>query len=206
MRALFVCLLIAGLCATFAPTASAKKPDTPGNTGQTAVKSPKNDAKNYGNPGGHGNADKGGAQSSGGGDKSGVRDGDRKKDGNGHDGDRDKAGRRDDGQDRGDRDGRYDDDRTAEHLLRAGITALEAHRLAQGERLTGMDSLPPGIRKNLARGKPLPPGIAKKMVPGGMLGRLPVYPGYEWRRLGTDLVLVYLAQEVVADILIDVFR
>ena len=172
------------------------------------IKTPKNDSKNHGNPGGHGNADKGGAQSSGGGEKSGDRDGDRKRDGSRHDGDRDKDGRRGDGRDRGDRDrdGRYDGDRTAEHLLRAGITALEAHRLAQGERLTGMDSLPPGIRKNLARGKPLPPGIAKKMVPGSMLGRLPVYPGYEWRMLGTDLVLIYLAQDVVADILIDVFR
>ena len=40
-------------------------------------------------------------------------------------------------------------------------------------------SLPPGIRKNLARGKPLPPGIAKKMVPGPMLRELPVYAGHE---------------------------
>ncbi len=182
MRVVFVCLLIVGLCAG-AQTASAKKPETPGAGGPAAVKAPKNDSKNHGNPGGHGNADKSGAQSSGDGEKGGDRDGNRKRDGSRHDG-----------------------DRTTEHLLRAGITALEAHRLAQGERLTGMDSLPPGIRKNLARGKPLPPGIAKKMVPGAMLGRLPVYPGYEWRMLGTDLVLIYLAQDLVADILIDVFR
>ncbi len=177
MRALFICLLIAGLCTT-AQTVSAKKPDTSGNAGPAAIKAPKNDSKDHGNPNGHGGADKGGARSSGSGEKGGDRA----------------------------RDGRDDGDRTTEHLLRAGITALEAHRLAQGERLTGMDSLPPGIRKNLARGKPLPPGIAKKMVPGAMLGRLPVHPGYEWRMLGTDLVLIYLGQDVVADILIDVFR
>jgi hypothetical protein len=44
--------------------------------------------------------------------------------------------------------------------------------------LTGYDSLPPGIAKNLARGKPLPPGIAKKTVLTSMLGQLPYYLGY----------------------------
>lgn len=66
-------------------------------------------------------------------------------------------------------------------------------------------SSPPGIRKNLARGKPLPPGIAKKMVPGPMLARLPAYPGYEWRIAGSDLVLVAIATAVVADVLLNVF-
>lgn len=91
-------------------------------------------------------------------------------------------------------------------LIGAGITALEARNLALGQNLFGLQPLPPGIRKNLARGKPLPPGIAKKMVPSGLLGRLPVHPGYEWRMLGTDLVLVHLAQGLVADVLSDVFK
>ncbi|OZI46119.1 hypothetical protein CEK29_04275 [Bordetella genomosp. 5] len=72
--------------------------------------------------------------------------------------------------------------------------------------VTGMAGLPPGIQKNLARGKPLPPGIAKKMVPGGMLAHLPVYPGYEWRIAGSDLILVAIAGGIIADVLFDVFR
>src|SRR3546814_12654007 len=62
-------------------------------------------------------------------------------------------------------------------------------------------SLPPGIRKNLARGKPLPPGIQKKIVPGSLLSRLPRYSGYEWRVAGSDLILVAVATAVVADVL-----
>lgn len=43
------------------------------------------------------------------------------------------------------------------------------------------------------------------MVPGSLLGRLPRYPGYEWRVAGTDLILVAVATAVVADVLYDVF-
>ncbi|EHK65357.1 hypothetical protein KYC_15707 [Achromobacter arsenitoxydans SY8] len=43
------------------------------------------------------------------------------------------------------------------------------------------------------------------MVPATMLARLPVYPGYEWRVAGTDLVLVAIATAVVADVLLGVF-
>src|SRR5688572_22647168 len=41
-------------------------------------------------------------------------------------------------------------------------------------------SLPPGIAKNLARGKPLPPGIAKKQVPDDLIILLPVRSGTRW--------------------------
>lgn len=70
----------------------------------------------------------------------------------------------------------------------------------------GYKPLPPGIRKNLARGKPLPPGIAKRSVPSGMMSRLPQHPGYEWQAAGTDLVLVQIGTAIVADVLRDVFR
>lgn len=90
-------------------------------------------------------------------------------------------------------------------LLYAGITAALAHRYAIDSGIRGYSSLPPGIRKNLARGKPLPPGIAKKIAPGPLLGRLPRYDGYEWRVAGTDLVLIAIGTAVVADILYDVF-
>lgn len=71
--------------------------------------------------------------------------------------------------------------------------------------LTGYESLPPGIAKNLARGKPLPPGIAKKAVPASMLGQLPSYPGYEWRVVGKDLVLIALSTAIVTTIINGVF-
>ena len=65
--------------------------------------------------------------------------------------------------------------------------------------------LPPGIAKNLARGKPLPPGIAKRTLPPGLLGRLPARPGYEWVAVGRDVALVAIATGIVTDILSDVF-
>lgn len=81
-----------------------------------------------------------------------------------------------------------------------------ARHLALNYGLTGYDSLPPGIAKNLARGKPLPPGIAKKAVPASMLGQLPSYPGYEWRIVGEDLVLIALSTAIVTTIINGVFR
>jgi hypothetical protein len=61
-------------------------------------------------------------------------------------------------------------------------------------------ALPPGIQKNLARGKPLPPGIAKKLD-GRLNGRLPHYDGYEWQQAGTDLILVALATGLIYEVL-----
>ena len=90
-------------------------------------------------------------------------------------------------------------------LASAGISISTARGYAGDYGLTGYSALPPGVRKNLARGKPLPPGIAKKMVPGPMLARLPVHPGYEWRVAGSDLILVAIGTAIVADVLFDVF-
>ncbi|WP_460135214.1 anti-virulence regulator CigR family protein [Pseudomonas sp. S1_E04] len=61
-------------------------------------------------------------------------------------------------------------------------------------------ALPPGIQKNLARGKPLPPGIAKKLD-ARLLNRLPHYDGYEWQQAGTDLILVALATGLIYEVL-----
>ncbi|AUY32441.1 hypothetical protein EON09_26865 [Pseudomonas soli] len=61
-------------------------------------------------------------------------------------------------------------------------------------------SLPPGIQKNLARGKPLPPGIAKKLD-SRLIGRLPHYDGYEWHQAGADLLLVAIASGVIYEVL-----
>ena len=89
--------------------------------------------------------------------------------------------------------------------ITASITAGQARTIARDVGAVGYKPLPPGIRKNLARGKPLPPGIAKKYAPAPMVSRLPVYAGHEWRVVGTDLVLVAIATAVVVDVLLNVF-
>lgn len=86
------------------------------------------------------------------------------------------------------------------------IGSSDARRIAQELNLVGYSSLPPGIRKNLARGKPLPPGIAKKQPPAIYLERLPRYPDHEWQVVGTDLVLVAVATAVVVEVLDNVFE
>jgi Ni/Co efflux regulator RcnB len=68
--------------------------------------------------------------------------------------------------------------------------------------------LPPGIAKNLARGKPLPPGIAKQHLPDGLVHALPAPPrGYERIIVDGKVLLVEIATQVIHDILSDiVFR
>ena len=73
--------------------------------------------------------------------------------------------------------------------------------LGENRQLIGpTSSLPPGIAKNLARGKPLPPGIAKNFD-SRLVSRLPHYEGYEWKQIGRDVVLVAIATGIVYEIL-----
>lgn len=87
----------------------------------------------------------------------------------------------------------------------AGITIGDARKLASHYGVRGGKPIPPGIRKNLARGKPMPPGIQKTRMPGSFVNELPHHEGYEWRRAGTDLVLVVTGSLVISDILEGVF-
>ena len=65
--------------------------------------------------------------------------------------------------------------------------------------------LPPGIAKNLARGKPLPPGIARQSLPDDLRHVLPAPPsGYERMVVGGKVLLVEIATRVIHDILADV--
>lgn len=65
-------------------------------------------------------------------------------------------------------------------------------------------ALPPGIARNLARGKPLPPGIAKQALPGDLSRRLPpVRDGYERVIVDGRVLLVEIATQVIHDILAD---
>ena len=67
------------------------------------------------------------------------------------------------------------------------------------------EPLPPGIQRRLERGKPLPPGIAKRFD-GPIARELPRYPGYEWERVGADVVLIEAATRIVVDVLVDALR
>lgn len=65
-----------------------------------------------------------------------------------------------------------------------------------------VQALPPGIAKNLARGKPLPPGIAKKALPARLSARLPALrEGTNRVIVGDDLVLVDVSTGLILDIL-----
>jgi len=65
-------------------------------------------------------------------------------------------------------------------------------------------SLPPGIARNLQRGKPLPPGIAKQALPLRLVQLLPAPPrGYERVVVGGKILLVEIATQVIHDILED---
>jgi hypothetical protein len=61
-------------------------------------------------------------------------------------------------------------------------------------------ALPPGIAKNLARGKRLPPGIAKRPIPSQLRAQLPTRAGVEISIFGDRIVLLE-ASGLVVDIL-----
>ena len=91
-------------------------------------------------------------------------------------------------------------------LQRAIVDRLVLDRYGKQYKVKGNKPLPPGIRKNLARGKPIPPGIARTRLPQGYVNSLPRYQGYEWRGYGSDLVLVHLLSDKIADVLVDALR
>lgn len=72
------------------------------------------------------------------------------------------------------------------------------------EYIDNRNSLPPGIRKNLARGKPIPPGIAKQIDPR-LNQRLPHYDGYDWRQAGEDAVLISVTTGIIEAIISNAF-
>jgi len=58
--------------------------------------------------------------------------------------------------------------------------------------------LPPNI--HIAKGRPLPRGYGKRLDQRS-LQYLPRYDGYEWRRTGTDVVLIAISTGIVYEIL-----
>lgn len=58
--------------------------------------------------------------------------------------------------------------------------------------------LPPGV--HIVRGRPLPRGYGERLDPRA-LEQLPRYDGYEWRRVGPDVVLIALTTGVIYTVL-----
>ena len=107
---------------------------------------------------------------------------------------------------------------TASAELRAGVefskdevTIIASWYREHGEvsqqKKRGKDSgrLPPGIAKNLERGKPLPPGIAKQYLPDSLVHQLPAPPrGFERVVVDGKVLLVETATRVIHDVLTDI--
>ena len=105
--------------------------------------------------------------------------------------------------------GEWDRDWDAGDFLAAGFTTAALYGILGTNRdlvNTGARPLPPGIRKNLARGKALPPGIAMKHPNAGLALALPRILGHEWREIGTDLVLISAGTQIVAQIIRDILN
>ena len=91
------------------------------------------------------------------------------------------------------------------------IAAIRAYYRDQGSRKPGANSrgvgrkaLPPGIAKNLQRGKSLPPGIAKQVLPARLTQVLPAAPkGFERLVVDGKILLVEIATQVIHDVLED---
>ena len=64
-------------------------------------------------------------------------------------------------------------------------------------------SLPPGIAKNVLRGKPLPPGIAKKAFPSALVVLLPSHPRVTFIIVGDRVVA--MRDGLVIDVMLNVF-
>ena len=71
---------------------------------------------------------------------------------------------------------------------------------------SGVEALPPGIRRRLERGKALPPGIAKKVAPPELQSRLELPGGFEIIEVGLDVLLVEIATNIIHDVLMDIVR
>jgi hypothetical protein len=69
-----------------------------------------------------------------------------------------------------------------------------------------INSLPPGIQKRLAKGKPLPYGIAKQVIlPQEVNSYLKLPPNYRIVVLGSSVVVLNSTENIILDILQAVF-
>ena len=66
--------------------------------------------------------------------------------------------------------------------------------------------LPPGLQKQIVRNGTLPPGLAKRGLPSDLRGLLPYHKGRGYRVVGTDIVLIETATNLILDVMKDVLR
>ncbi|MEQ8442091.1 MAG: hypothetical protein RIM33_08600 [Alphaproteobacteria bacterium] len=74
-----------------------------------------------------------------------------------------------------------------------------------------IDHLPPGIARNVERGKPLPPGIARRQLPGALRSDLRTQTStigdvVDAVIVGNDVAILDAASGVVVEILRDIVR
>ncbi len=92
------------------------------------------------------------------------------------------------------------------YYANAGTSTANPGGMSMGAGMGGgLSALPPGIAKNLARGKPLPPGIAKQVLPAALQSVLPPAPnGHERIIVAGKILLVAIATQVIVDVITDV--
>lgn len=60
---------------------------------------------------------------------------------------------------------------------------------------------PPPRNVRIVRGQPLPRGYYGERLDNRALARLPAYHGYEWRRAGSDIILIEIGSGLVYEVL-----
>jgi len=90
-------------------------------------------------------------------------------------------------------------------LVRGYVTSNSYSGNGRGRGRGHHGDLPPGIERNLQRGKPLPPGIAKAYLPRRVVAELPRLPsGLDYVIVAGKLLLVEAATAAIHDVLLDV--
>jgi hypothetical protein len=97
--------------------------------------------------------------------------------------------------------------RAAEAAPAQGFTDLERQLITRffTQNRVQVESLPPGVARNLARGKPLPPGIAKRALPPALVAELRPRSGFEITIVGDRIVLLE-ASGLVVDVIAGILR
>ncbi len=72
--------------------------------------------------------------------------------------------------------------------------------------LANRRQLPPGLRKHIQRTNRLPPGLEKRGLPSDLRGLLPRRVGQDYRVVGSDIVLIETATNIILDVMQGVLR
>ena len=90
-------------------------------------------------------------------------------------------------------------------LVRGYVSSSSDAGNGRGRGRGNSGGLPPGIAKNLERGKSLPPGIAKAYLPSYVVADLPRLPsGLDYVVVAGKLLLVEAATAAIHDVLLDI--